>query len=649
MIARTPLRHAPLALALLLVSGFAAAQLTVEDGAVHIRSNTDRGSAQVLLENLPPSNDLRAVSIARGTWRRANRVAAPVTGGGFPSLPYHTGAFFASNAEREAIAHFRARAADASPVALRVVDGGGRVHCEATGSGAAGATCTARVSLPAVGANGIGTFLELRVEAEQLGTQSTSVSVEGFFHQATAGASELELQVDPTVRPDATATVRIPLNLRVHAPGSVLAELIEVRDGNRSLRQFVSRSEWDGSATSASLALFRDGRIDSPTGSVRSLTTHAGLSAHRRIPFLVPANVDAVDIALTTYESPDGAVHPRGTPQDVVLELHHLDGDPTLARVDAVPPGRVPDVIVDAESSRPYPESASERVTLRGAQLKPGRWFAVPVSKTGIPLNLHLDVVFPAGRALEPAEGHYFNHARSGHGFYLAEAGSDWVLIWYTYDAAGAPVWYYAQAPRPSAYSGGSQWYASLYRNVWNGSRTRFQFVGFAQLAVTAEGRITFAHLVNGTLGIETMQRLGTTGCSQRWAGKSVDVNGLWYAPEKPGYGFSAEVIGDTEFFLAYAYDGFGRPTWATAQQRFDDSQRLPMLQAKGFCPTCDAGAVTRTEIGTLERQMIDAAAPDGLPGYGKLGIDARWTDGLPGGWRESRPTALLSARNGCR
>ena len=643
MTARMLPGSALMTLAFLLAPIEAAAQLAVDNDTVQIRSSSDRGMAQVLLDNLPPSSDLRAVSIARGTWLRSERIVSPVTGSGFATQPYLVERFTFANDSREVIAHFRARAADSSPVALRVIDRDGRVHCLANGTGGAGATCTARVAHREFFGRTVGAQFELLVEAEQRGVRSTSVTVEGFFHSGFPETSDLELTVDPIVRADGTASMTLPINVRTYAPGKVLAELIELRDGDRPLRRFVARTEWDGSVPAASLALFSD---RTPT---RASTTHAGISTHRRLPFLIPANVDSVDISLQSYEAPEGAVHPRGTPNDLALELHYLDGDPALAQVDAVPPGRTPEVVIDAEPARMLPDTASERFILRGAQLRPGRWFAVPVSKTGIPLNVFLTLQFPTGRALEPADGHYFNPSRPGHGFYLAEAGNDWVLIWYTYDSIGAPVWYYAQGPRPSVNSGGSQWFATLYRNVWNGSRTRFQFVGSVQLAMTGEGRLTFAHLVNGTLGIEPMQRLGGPGCTQQWLNQPFDVNGLWYSPDKSGYGFSAEMIGGSEFFLAYAYDALGRPRWATAQQAFNAAVEAPLLQAKGFCPTCTATSITRDVIGRLERSISNAASPDGRPGFGLIGLEAQWAQGIPGGWSERRTVSLLSARASCQ
>ncbi len=252
-----------------------------------------------------------------------------------------------------------------------------------------------------------------------------------------------------------------------------------------------------------------------------------------------------------------------------------------------------------------------------------------------------------ATRALEPQPGHYYNPSRSGHGFILSPAGEDWVLIWYTYDDAGRPIWYYAQAPRPSGGSRGALWIATLYRSVWDGGAARFQFAGVVQLAAVAPDRLVFLHVLDGRVGAEPMQRLGDGRCVQRLGGQVLDVGGLWYSPSKPGYGYSIEFIGGTEFYLAYAYDGDGLPRWLTAQQT-EGATTLPLFQTRGSCPSCPPTVATRQIVGTLERTLGTSAAPDGAPGFLMLGLDAQYAEGVPGRWQERRPAELLSRRTGC-
>lgn len=640
---------AGIAIAFGLAGTEARAQQLVQDGFVEIRSSTDRGSTRVLLDGLPPTRDLRVERIGIGSWLRDDKDVGPAPGTAFQPAAFTASRFTRAGDDRVVMAHFRARAANDSRVNVHVTDMFGRTHCYAEGAGRAGALCTARIAHADFASLNIGERFDVLVDAGHRSPFATQVTVEGFFQEIFPGNPLLEFQVDPVPGNPGSALLRVPMNLRLHAPGKALGELLSVKDGDTELRRITVKSEWNGSTPAASIGIFDDGPTHSSGGLVRASSSHAAITTHRRLPFLVPANVDSVELTISTFESTDGAPHTVGAPRDLLLELHHLPGDPAQAQVAAVPPGRAPDIVVDAEPARAAPTSAREVLTLRAPQLKPGRWFVVPVSKFGNPLNVSVSMRFPNGQPMKPAAGHYFNPSRPGHGFYLAEAGSDWVLIWYTYQTDGAPVWYYAQGPKPSAASGSSQWIGTLYRNVWNGSRTRFQFAGLVQLAATGDGRMEFAHLVDGQLGIESVQRLGTGGCSQQVAGQALDANGLWYSPQKSGYGFSAEIIGDTEFYLAYAYDGLGLPRWGTAQQSFEAAASMPLLQTRGFCPTCAFAPPQRGAAGTLSRGLAAAASPDARPGFARIGIDARWINGIVGAWTESLPSALLSQRTDCR
>lgn len=641
--------RAAASLLFLLLATTTHGQVTVQDGQVELVSTADRSSMRVMLEGLPASRDLRVVQLASGSWMQNTKQLAPVAGGAFTSNHLVAKRFTLANDARVVTSHFRAYAANGSPVSIRISDQWRRTYCSAQGSGGAGATCTVDLAhrdyLPLRG----DTAVDLLVEAEQRGSVGTNVTIEGFFQEAMPNPDPTEFQVDPVVLANGTAFVRVPLNLRTYAPGKSRGELFEVRDGDRPLKRFTAKTSWNGSTPAASLAVFDDGPSYSSLADVRASSSHLGLTTHRRLAFLVPANVDSLEITVSSFPHQDGVFPPDGTAHDVAFELHHIPGTPNQAEVLAVPAGRTPDIVVDAQRFGTFPATVRESITLSGAQLKPGRWFVVPISKLGNPLNFNVTLKYPQVRPMRAAAGHYFNPERPGHGFYLGEAGDQWVLIWYTYTASGLPVWYYAQGWKPSDASGGSQWNATLYRNVWAGGRTCFQFVGWVQLAVTGDGRMEFAHLVQGTLGLETLQRLGAPGCSQRWADQPLDVKGLWYAPEKSGYGFSAEMVGGSEFFLAYAYDELGLPRWATAQQSFNAANEAPLLQARGFCLTCPVAPVTREAIGQLDRTLSAAAAPDGRPGFGVIGIDARWAQGIVGGWSERRPAALLSARTSCQ
>jgi hypothetical protein len=637
-------------LALVLLAPACLAQTRAVDGLASFVYQTDRDSTTVLLDGLPSGREVQVETLAGGSWSRTSRAVSPVSGTSWRSADFFTHRVQYSSTSYRAVLYYRARAVDGSPVSIRIVDALGRTHCEANSRADAAAVCLADVPHTDFPATGSPRALEFTVQAELRGPSVATLVVEGLMDPLASPLSALTMQNDPIARPSGEALVTLPVNLRFLAPGRTYGRVLTVTDDqDRLIRHVAITERWEGTVLAAS-HLVLSAQTSSPATTLSASSTHSGVATHRRLAFLVPPNVPSVEVTARSFDYEFGVSHPNGTPHDLVLQLYHAAGDASVAALPLAPTDRPADLVIDSEPAKLLPEMATERITLSGAQLKPGRWYAVPVSKTGIPLNVNVSVRYAeATRRLEPQAGHYFNPARAGHGFYLAKAGSDWILIWFTYDTEGQPVWYYAQDFRPSDFSGGSQWIATLYRNVWNGSRTRFQFVGWVQMAAMAEDRLEFAHLVNGRIGVESMQRLGLPGCSQRVGGQPLDANGLWYAPQKSGYGFSAEMIGSTEFYLAYAYDALGRPRWATAQQAFGVSTRTPLLQASGFCPTCSATAVVRLPVGELTREITGTSAPDGLPGFSVLGIDARWINGVPGGWAENRPAALIGARAGCQ
>ena len=63
-------------------------------------------------------------------------------------------------------------------------------------------------------------------------------------------------------------------------------------------------------------------------------------------------------------------------------------------------------------------------------------------------------------------QGHWWDPNRSGHGFEIFNASDQVMVIWYTYDNAGKPVWYTAQGPRAGL---GETW--PLQKHQWSNGR----------------------------------------------------------------------------------------------------------------------------------------------------------------------------------
>ncbi len=607
----------------------------------------DRGSVSIEARGLVPDAPVRAYVETRGHWLETSHARVSNPGETFhqPAVAYERFELFGS--EFTVVAVFVARAVDDSPVDLRIRDQRGVVHCQArTMSGEA--LCIARVPHHAFPRDVIDgrRALELAVQVEARGAMPTSIKVSGFWSPVYALDQRLELLGDVNTNALGIARLAMPFSIRRTRAGKTEAMLLSIENGtgipNREAVLLLTR---DGSERSPNFAMVGHDTEDDLAAS----TAHADLVEHRSLLFVVPGNAGSITLQATSGNMrPAGVEHRDGTVHDIELSLHRWEGPPSASTVLPVAASRVPAFHIDQQPAAVFPAVAREVLTLDAGAIEPGLWYAVPRSKTGIPLNLSFYVDFgPATRRLEPLTGHYFNPERSGHGIILAPAGDDWVLIWYTYDEDGRPTWYYAQAPKPNRHSGGSQWLATLYRNVWDGTRTRFQFAGLVQLAALSTDRLAFLHLLNGRVGAENMHRLGDGRCTQRHGDSPLDVTGLWYAPTKSGYGYSVEFIGGTEFYLAYAYDAAGMPRWVTAQQA-EGSPRVPLWQVRGPCPSCAPMVTTREIVGTLERTIGARAAPDDRAGFLTLGMDASFANGVPGRWKENRPASLLSRRTGC-
>lgn len=637
----------PLLLLLIAPSSIAQAVLDAEGSVSRVDVPGDRGAVSIEARGLPTNVPLRAFVTTRSPWTTVSAERPSNPGDSFFQLPMFSKPIDGWGAGYMTVGTFIARAVDDSSVELRVRSDSGRVYCQHRSIGGV-SRCILRIPHSEIPQDPITgrQRMTLSVQAEARGPRDVQVAVSGFVSEAVSPGNALELQSAVTTGPSGTVTLTMPYTVRQNRADVPEAFQVALRDdAGTTYREGTVLVNRDRREPSASIAIV-GGDTDDDLGAGSS---HADIVEHRKLVFLVPGNAGRIDFrASTSATFPVGTTHPDGTPQDLELSLHRWSRDPSLSDVLALPAGQPAQYIIDKNGAAPWPRTASEALSLDGQSMAPGLWYVVPRSKTGVPLNVQLSVEFgPAPRTLVPETGHYFNPARAGHGFILAPAGNDWVLIWYTFDESGKPVWYYAQGPKPNRHSGGSQWMASLYRNVWDGEKTRFQFAGIVQIAALSTDRLTFVHMLNGRVGAEDMQRLGDGRCAQRLGNAPLDVNGLWFSPTKSGYGYSVEFIGGTEFYLAYAYDANGMPRWVTAQQT-DAATRMPLAQVRGPCSSCAPALTSREIIGTFDRTIGTDAAPDNRAGFLTLGLDANFVDGVPGRWRENRPVALLSQRAGC-
>lgn len=173
--------------------------------------------------------------------------------------------------------------------------------------------------------------------------------------------------------------------------------------------------------------------------------------------------------------------------------------------------------------------------------------------------------------------GIWWDPSHSGHGFELQQIGQQVYVLWYTYDQDGKAIWYAGQGTRQD----GSVT-MDLVRHHWDGAR-------IDSSTPVGHLRLEFNHRE------EARAQWTVQGGSDTWLIKPFEVNGtlpeinhsgLWYQPERPGYGLSLMVQGDVRIGALYFYDDRGEPTWMFGHTE-DGGTAIPLEGFVGPCPGC--------------------------------------------------------------
>ena len=270
----------------------------------------------------------------------------------------------------------------------------------------------------------------------------------------------------------------------------------------------------------------------------------------------------------------------------------------------------------------------------------PGRWYIVAAYGNTKGASVTLEAKLAFGGAPPPAltPGNYFNPQRPGHGIFISQAGGQQVVDWYTYLEDGTPAWYVAQDVAPGA--GIGMWTSTLYRVTWNGSGATPTPVGDMTLTTTSADHLMFSWHLYGETGSEAMQLLAAPQCVS--AGGNVNLNGEWYPPAQPGYGFDALVLPSQQFDAFYMYDDTGNPRWVIGSNGpFAASSTVPMVQSTGFCPLCAYVAYTTQPAGDFTVNYSNAT-------QGHLTTAITLSAPLTGAWNIDQAITRLTGSATC-
>lgn len=484
-------------------------------------------------------------------------------------------------------------------------------------SGAAGGRCVQRVRVPA-------------------GTRNFWVLVQNIHRRAQSGGDNVSVEYgaafDYRVETPARAAIG---RMRAVAPGRVASRSQFAIDFQYDLPGVRGNDRWlaflTPVRTAAAPAGFGDVAVRVPVAPViqrrgrlldaRGDQVHLRLAAHEAHEYLA-VDVPAETTSLTVTSNGTGEV-------DLFLSPGRMD--PAQSAVTAAPP------LAQALASSTQ-MGATEATSLARTGSDTTRYYVTPVNTGAQTAEVDLEVhITTSAAASEPQANAYLNPARAGHGVFLSQSATDWVLFWYTYDADRQPTWYYAQGPRPNAGAGG--WSAPLMRYTWDGVTGAGTDLGLVTLTFGDADRFQFAWRLAGESGAEPMVAVASSACTAI-GGIATDVGGPWYPPAHPGYGYSIAVFPQTELQVAYLYDASGNPRWLLGQGTPGDAG-FSLVQYAGFCPLCQAAAVAGSNVGTVTRRYGGAASANHA-------VLADFASPLTGAWRVDDATVKLTDGRVC-
>ena len=224
--------------------------------------------------------------------------------------------------------------------------------------------------------------------------------------------------------------------------------------------------------------------------------------------------------------------------------------------------------------------------------------------------------------SITPLKGLWWNPDQPGHGYSLHAVGDQLVLVWYTYDISGRPVWYLAA----NAYAG-SSWSADLYRFRNFGATS--DIVGTVSLTFSSATVAQVEWQSGGVTGGEVIAyfKFGDGSTTRRLYNQT----GLYFDPADDGYGLSVvsqghgtaggcsgpdpktcsgrSVVSDaaTEVSVLYFYDSDGNPLWALGSGDYVGvlTSTLDMYLFHGSCPNCSYVTPSAAWVGTMKRDHV--------------------------------------------
>jgi len=279
------------------------------------------------------------------------------------------------------------------------------------------------------------------------------------------------------------------------------------------------------------------------------------------------------------------------------------------------------------------------RVELNVENFEPGRWYVeiIPDNNT---IAIQSDVHYKENELIQPNQSLWFNPSRSGWGIDLSQTNTFQAITWYTYNDDGTkPIWLLSSGPLTNQ----NQWRGDLTQVTWTGTSSKVEVVGSISMVYTSNS--------TGVISISTPDKNYTeklvsiyspsNNCAQVNGSEQLDITGLWYLLDQPGFGNTLLATETTETTAFYYFDELGLPTWIIGTREFNDSETIMNQASNGFCPDCEFSTIELNPVGTISNVFTTNSS-------GTTAANIQLLAPLSGDWQSAGDSIKLNRNFGC-
>ncbi|HSM69842.1 MAG TPA: hypothetical protein VK830_09015, partial [Xanthomonadales bacterium] len=278
-----------------------------------------------------------------------------------------------------------------------------------------------------------------------------------------------------------------------------------------------------------------------------------GLSSHERAFIDIPQGASE----LRLMASGEGSLQNNG----LQIDLHRIDFDAAFSQAPFASPSPAGTPVMSASGGG----GNGPQLTVTGATLQPGRWYARLRNNNpgdaSVTLRAEVDFTQPP----VPVTGAlWVSLPRPGisQGIDYQPVGAARGLLWYTYADNFNPAWYLSSGLAPA----GNIWRGNLLRFTNDGQEQQFVPVGRVSMTMLAADDSIFSWTLFGKSGSERMGALaGVDNPCPSLSGSPTSITGFWGKAQEGLGGASVLFTDSTHPEIHYLFDDQGNPVWLQA------------------------------------------------------------------------------------